>query len=356
MDQAKYEPTFEESIKQVMQTLPQNIRTYISQEKYTAVVKNLMSKYNLHIDQGGVLEREIILLLMGIESPEEFTQALFEEVRINKQIISSIAKDANDQIFIPLREEMRKSGGGNAPITGSVKPLVQSVPVSPKTNAPNTEQKSHFNLQNKINPPPRQIHSDIKPPVPRVNPPLQSVLSRPVSLGGFTPKLGVMSVRPVLETQKPPKSNTLLEDREEPSPSLKAVERKDVSIPTPVSASRIGFNNVPKPPIPSTVTNIASPLRAALEKVLPGSGVPVPQKVSAPKSFVVRTTASELMPNLPGAMPPVPARQSRDAVQPPPVAAPPKEVPVPPRIPPQQKPISAPIKSYSSDPYREPIE
>lgn len=339
MDQAKYEPTFEGSIKQVMQTLPQNVRIYISQEKYTIVVKELMTRYSLHIDQGGILEREIILLLMGIESPEEFTQALFEEARINKQTISSIAKDVNNQIFIPLREEMRKSGGADTARTAvSVKPLTQSASAPPKTNASTVEQKSNFNLQNKINPPIRQIHSDIKAPTLQNSPQQKTAMSRPISVG---------TAQPVLETKKPPKSNTLLEDHEEPSPLLKTIERKEVPVSTP---PRISFNTVPTPAATPVASDNSSPLREALSKVLPGSNVPVPQKVVAPQSFVVRTTAAELMPNLPGA--------ASLPVSPGPI--PPKEVPAPSRITPpeksQPKPISAPLKSYSSDPYREPVE
>lgn len=111
MDQNQPELTFEESIKQVMQTLPPVIRTYLSEGKYTPVARSLMTKYNLRIDQGGVLEREIMLLLMGVEDPTEFTQALIEEAKLDQQTVNSIIQDVNDQIFIPLRSEEEKAGG-----------------------------------------------------------------------------------------------------------------------------------------------------------------------------------------------------------------------------------------------------
>lgn len=66
-------------------------------------------KYELHIDQGTVLEREIMLLLMGIESPDEFTHALVAEAKITPDAIGGIVQDINAQIFIPLREEEMKS-------------------------------------------------------------------------------------------------------------------------------------------------------------------------------------------------------------------------------------------------------
>src|SRR5450756_491476 len=115
MDQNQQKLTFDESVAQVMQTLPPVIRAYLTEGKYTAVAKGLMTKYGLRIDQGGVLEREIMLLLMGIENPDEFTQALVEEAKFDQKTITSIVQDINTQIFIPLREEEMKSGGMTAP-------------------------------------------------------------------------------------------------------------------------------------------------------------------------------------------------------------------------------------------------
>ena len=127
------EPTLDESIKQVMQTLPPVIRDYLSKGKYTAVARELMAKYSLHIDQSGILEREIMLLLMGIENPTEFTQALVEEAKIDKQVVDKIVQDVNTQIFIPLKAEEMKSKGN-----GSERPAVQKTPaVLPQQSATN---------------------------------------------------------------------------------------------------------------------------------------------------------------------------------------------------------------------------
>src|SRR3989338_3645586 len=107
-NQNQPELTLDESLNQVMQTLPPIIRNYLTKGTYTEVAKKMMAKYGLHVDQGGILEREIMLLLMGIENPDEFTQALVEEAKLDQQTINNIVKDVNGQIFVPLREEMRK--------------------------------------------------------------------------------------------------------------------------------------------------------------------------------------------------------------------------------------------------------
>ena len=112
-----------------MQTLPSFIRDYISQGKYTTVAQGLMSKYKLRIDQGGVLERELLLLLMGIENPEEFTQALAKDAQLDEQAVNAIAKDINDQVFVPLRAEEERLS--KAPAPQQPKPVTPPAPARP---------------------------------------------------------------------------------------------------------------------------------------------------------------------------------------------------------------------------------
>lgn len=126
MNTDQKELTLQESIQQVMQTLPPFIRNYISQGKYTTVAQGLMSKYKLRIDQGGVLERELLLLLMGIENPMEFTESLAKDAQLDNQTVNSIAKDINDQVFVPLRAEEERLS--KAPVQQQPKPVTPPAP------------------------------------------------------------------------------------------------------------------------------------------------------------------------------------------------------------------------------------
>lgn len=140
MNQNQPEPTLEESVKQVMQTLPPPIRDYLSRGKYTPVAKELMAKYGLRIDQGGILERGMMLLLMGIEDPAEFSKALIEEAKLDQQTVNGIMQDVNTEIFIPLRDEMRKEPmvAPKSPVAPAVFAPAASKPIvaSPATSAP----------------------------------------------------------------------------------------------------------------------------------------------------------------------------------------------------------------------------
>ena len=254
MDEDQKELTTEESIKQVMQTLPPVVRAYLSQGKYTEIAKNLIVKYNLHPDQGSILEREIMLLLMGIEDPDEFTQTLVGEAQLDEKNVDSIVQDINTEIFLPLQEQMK---GESEKLTKPTMP-----PASWKESVP---------------PPPRP--QQINATVPSYAP---SSLAGAGSVSG--PRPAPQSVAPVQKVAQvismPVQNEKLLEDREEP---------------------HIEFN-----------------------------------KTSVP-------------PNLPGVMPQPVISETK----------PPATIPTinPPIQKPVQPPVQIPsIKSYSVDPYREPID
>lgn len=213
MNEDQKELTLDESLAEVMQTLPPVIRTYLSQGKYTVVAKNLMAKYSLRIDQGGVLEREIMLLLMGIETPDEFTKALVEEARLDQPTIDGIVKDINEQIFIPLRKEEEGKGmSGTIPVPAPVpvKVVVPQPPlpshiaplppkfISPSNNVPPVIMPSVLPV---VAPAPDVSPASSVPPVAhRV--PLASLSlapsAPPLNLPGAMPPLDMLEVKPPL--------------------------------------------------------------------------------------------------------------------------------------------------------------
>ncbi len=281
MDQKPPELSYEDSLKQVMQTLPPVVRAYIVQGKYTRVAKGLMSKYGLRIDQGGILERELMLLLMGIETPAEFMQALAEELKLSPQVVASIAQDVNTQIFMPLRAEEMKSG---ALVPGAVAQR------APEVRKPEGRPGKYFHLENKI--PTAASSTGSTPPVVRPAPPTltiaRPVMPMPEHIAPLPPKM-VLPRSVALPAHSQMDASKLLEDHEEP---------------------HIELNKIPaQPPVP----------RAPSAPIAPA--VPSAPRFAPP-------------PNLPGAMPPI--------------------APTPPLTP---RPVaSTPVKLYSADPYREPID
>ncbi|HET9641696.1 MAG TPA: hypothetical protein VFP46_02515, partial [Candidatus Paceibacterota bacterium] len=90
------EPTLEESLKQVLGTLPPVLRKYVLEERYTPVARELMGRYHLRVDQGGVLEREMLLLLIGVDTPDEFVASLASDAGLDEATIDGITRDVNE--------------------------------------------------------------------------------------------------------------------------------------------------------------------------------------------------------------------------------------------------------------------
>ncbi|HEY4501310.1 MAG TPA: hypothetical protein VJI70_03570 [Candidatus Paceibacterota bacterium] len=181
-----FDPTLENDIKELMKEVPAPIRAFFASGKVETVAKNLMQKYKFHIDQGAIVEREIILLLLGLKSPDEFTKTLAEEAKLDTQTVNGITRDVNDQIFVPLREEMRKGPQAVPQIPKPIAPPREVVLQSRTTMIPaNPQMPSHqaqtfasmlkysppqkyFNLQNKIPPQPSSPATSIQPPESRL--------------------------------------------------------------------------------------------------------------------------------------------------------------------------------------------
>lgn len=330
MDPNNSDQALEENLKEVIENLPPVIREYVTNQRYAPAVRKMVATYQLHVDQGTALEREILLLLLGIEDLDEFTHALVSEIQIEQSSVSGIVKDINEQIFIPLREELQ-----NGPMTpparevpeerltmpSDMRPVMSAPPLPPKPGAvppppppralqaatpryipmpppgvfapppqsPRYPNQENANLGSYIHtvetPPPQPAHLVNKippPPPPSLSTPTPAPVAKP-------------------EVVPPFDASRLLEDHEESSPSLR-MPNLPVS---PSQVAQIEFTPVPR----------AAPAPA-----------PAPRAPVAPQ-------------NLPGSFPPAPVPGTA-----------PTRLSAPPLAP---RPVSRP---YTVDPYREPVD
>ncbi len=66
----------------------------------------LGSKYNLHVDQLGILEQEIVAVLTGASATEDFVEKIEEDLSLSTEQAIDIATDVNMEIFLPVRESL----------------------------------------------------------------------------------------------------------------------------------------------------------------------------------------------------------------------------------------------------------
>ena len=211
------ELTLEESIQQILPTLPLPIQKFFEQRKLGATAQFLMERYALHIDQGTVLERELMFLLLGLESPDEFAAELYAQLPISEQVVQDILADINKEVFIPLQEEMKKAIG--------------NIPQSAKPVMPPSREESKTSMS----PTPANPQLPPRPPVafsgggPRILPPSAQGFGRVQQINASMPNYSPpqplkyfhlenkIPPREVSQTSlKPVVDEKLLEDREEP--------------------------------------------------------------------------------------------------------------------------------------------
>ena len=72
------------------------------------MVETVASNHDLMINQAGMLQNEILFVMLGMEPSSEFVDDMFRELGINREKANAVAKDVNDLIFAPIRKYLRE--------------------------------------------------------------------------------------------------------------------------------------------------------------------------------------------------------------------------------------------------------
>lgn len=251
-DQTQNELTFEESVEEVMRTLPAPIRAYLSSGKYTQVALGLTRKYNLHIDQGGVLEKELALMLMGIETPEGFQKSL-AEAAIPGDVVLALMTDINQEVFVPLRNQMQHPAQ-------AARPAASLRPTPPKVAPGTPDYTGRMRIQTPPAPPAQIRPKPVAPAMPAVPQPMRASAA--------------------------PQRAPLMD----PERELPVGEGQSAAAPLPPKAALPRQNFQPRPAAPAP---LQEPVAPRPRPVMPDPPAPRPNASAAPA-------------NLPGAFTPPP--------------------------------------------------
>lgn len=132
------EKTLDDTIKEGLAELPPYIKTAIQEVRPTEKMRLIGESNRLHIDQQTVMEREVMLAMLGLIEGSDFVDVLSKEGGVDTATAQKIATDISNQIFIPIRNAMRRAEEANPPqaLTESASPaIVQSTPVKTGGNA-----------------------------------------------------------------------------------------------------------------------------------------------------------------------------------------------------------------------------
>jgi hypothetical protein len=393
------DPTVEESLRVLLGQVPAPIRSFVL-NNLASKTGELMARYSIHVDQGGILERELLLMLLGQEQPADFVAEL-QTAGIAPDVVRSLINDINKEVFIPLREQEEQSGVAPAALPNLEKasPKTEWVPVnvahSVSMSAPTAAPVMPVATPAAIMPTLPTPAISMPAPTPMQPKPTQSFGLPPANLPGA---LEFHASAPEPLPAIPPPTPLPAVSPFNPAPTPPVISSiPPSSPPTPVTTAFVPPVSVPTPP-PIHVQQPAPPVSAPVQQApiqigfeptkqaepevrtmaadmqMVKSGSYHPQEPSIP-SF--STSPADVNPHLPPAIPafapppPAPARpfpaptisaQPAAPSAPRPTATPPSpttsttSTPATSTANENRDALHAVLKEYGVDPYREPIE
>lgn len=95
-------------IQQRLAELPEDVRAAIQSSELHTTIATIGAKYQLHIDQVGELEDEVMLAMLGFAPLESLGARLSQALRLTSQVGEQLAGDINTQVFGSIRESMKQ--------------------------------------------------------------------------------------------------------------------------------------------------------------------------------------------------------------------------------------------------------
>ncbi len=169
---------------------PPHIQAFIESGKMAPFVLRLQQNMSLHVDIADEVSNALLLTLLGVTEPAELPETL-KNMGLSEEQIIQVIKEANREIFIPVREETKQNVIGReshlaaqpkpvppppayqAPVQAAVSPTPYSVPVVPESPAMRTmvsdvehlkEAKSQASEPYTIPSPPKPVPPPVQQP------------------------------------------------------------------------------------------------------------------------------------------------------------------------------------------------
>jgi hypothetical protein len=124
----------EQIIKEQLVKLPEDVRKAISSVDLRDKIKKIAEKHHLHIDQAGDLETETVLVMLGLEPTDDYKRNIKKALQISDTPAHAITFDVNKEIFMPIRESLKKAQEPNLVTPLLSKKEIHHPPLSEKSN------------------------------------------------------------------------------------------------------------------------------------------------------------------------------------------------------------------------------
>jgi len=101
------EEDLQKQIEARLAELPKDVQNAIASSDLEKRIAAVGTAHHLHIDQGGHLQDETLLVMLGFADPGAFPAALEQALGISKEVAEQLATEVSDQVFVPIRESMK---------------------------------------------------------------------------------------------------------------------------------------------------------------------------------------------------------------------------------------------------------
>ena len=160
-----------EQLRAAYSKLPVVIREYLSGEELSTVTEAIGTKYGLHVDTVGAVNREASNMLLGLINPTQFVGEL-KSAGIPDATIAPLVQELNEKVFMPLHKKMQEPDAARESGTND------NVPPEVKNNL---EVSAPTNNQSRSVPPtpsfvPTAPIASIQPPPP-MRPPIPASIT-----------------------------------------------------------------------------------------------------------------------------------------------------------------------------------
>ncbi len=121
-------------IKEKFDALPESIQELILSSNYQDTLIEIGKKYQLNVEQLGMLEQETTLVMMGLTPTQDFENELIRELKIEKIKGNQIVTEINEKIFLTIRDLLKlmyTPEGKEPSVEETSEPKEQKPPISP---------------------------------------------------------------------------------------------------------------------------------------------------------------------------------------------------------------------------------
>jgi hypothetical protein len=96
------------TIQEHIESLPPYVKEGIRSVQPLEKIRVISQDFKLHIDEGERLQNEILSVMLGLTSPDEFIDKTSKTFGLSEEDSKKLVERVGDELFMPIRDVMRK--------------------------------------------------------------------------------------------------------------------------------------------------------------------------------------------------------------------------------------------------------